>query len=261
MIMRIKVFTVLALLLAATGTIFGREPATGATRVEPSPIENSRQVVLVITKNWETVPGSLWRFERADEHSPWKRVGGKVRIVVGRNGLGWGKGLNAPTELPGPVKEGDGKSPAGVFQLSSIFGLAETNQAKQFKMPYQPLNSVIECVDDVNSKYYNSVQDSTKVEKVDWTSSEKMEAVGEQYRWGVVVDHNMKPMKPGGGSCIFMHIWKDAKTGTSGCTAMTRKDIEESILPWLDIKAHPVLVQLPESEYNKLHKNWQLPKP
>ncbi|EEF57456.1 L,D-transpeptidase family protein [Pedosphaera parvula] len=249
-----------SILFTATGAWAGE-----STSAFPSPeipeFTSCKQLVLVITKNWQAVPGAVWRFERADEHSPWKKVGGKIPVVVGRNGLAWGKGLNPPVDLPGPhKKEGDGKSPAGMFRLSSAFGLAEPNEAKNVKLPYQPLSDLIECVDDVQSIHYNSIVDRSKVDKVDWNSSEKMREVGEQYRWGVVVDHNVNPRVAAGGSCIFMHIWKDAKTGTSGCTAMSRENMEK-LLPWLNPADHPVLVQLPESEYNKLHKDWQLPKP
>src|SRR5690349_15811763 len=100
MTMKAKIFAALIFFHAVTATLFGRE--VGATSNEPTRIDKSRQLILVITKGWEAVPGSLWRFERADEHSPWKQVGGKIRIVVGRNGLAWGSGLNEPTKLPGP---------------------------------------------------------------------------------------------------------------------------------------------------------------
>jgi L,D-peptidoglycan transpeptidase YkuD (ErfK/YbiS/YcfS/YnhG family) len=241
--------------------LFAGEPTSARPLSETPDIKSSKQLVLVLTKKWNSVPGTVWRFQRADEHAPWKKVGNKIPVVVGRNGLAWGKGVNPPVDLPGPKKqEGDGKSPAGIFVLSSAFGLAEPQEVKNVKLPYQPLSSVIECVDDVQSVHYNSIVDRSKVEKVDWNSSEKMREVGEQYRWGVVVDHNTNPRLAAGGSCIFMHIWKGSRTGTSGCTAMSRENMEK-FLPWLDSKDHPVLVQLPESEYNRLRKDWQLPRP
>jgi D-alanyl-D-alanine dipeptidase len=85
-----------------------------------------------------------------------------------------------------------------------------------------------------------------------------MRDVGDPYRLGIVVEHNTDPREPGGGSCIFMHIWKGADTGTSGCTAMTIANIQ-ALLAWLNPDDEPVLVQLPEAEYERLKKNWQLP--
>ncbi len=238
-------------------TVFLSLLTTAVAAAEKLPLADSQQALVVITKDWNTVPGTLARYERKDSSSPWHKVGGEIPIVVGRNGLGWGRGLNPATVLPGPVKhEGDGKSPAGVFALSSAFGLEE--KVKGMKLPYQHLTSAIECVDDAKSAHYNTILDRDHAGAVDWNSSEKMRAVGECYRLGVVVDHNTDPREPGGGSCVFVHIWKDAKTGTSGCTAMERGQMEK-LAPWLDPAKHPALVQLPETEFKQLQKEWQLP--
>jgi L,D-peptidoglycan transpeptidase YkuD (ErfK/YbiS/YcfS/YnhG family) len=217
------------------------------------------QLLVVTTEDWNAVPGVLRRFERANAQAPWTEVSNAIPIVVGRNGLGWGSGLNEPVHLPGPIKkEGDGKSPAGIFRLGYAFGLAEPTQTPSIRLPYQPLSAMIECVDDVKSVHYNSIVDRSKQDKVDWNSSEKMREIGEQYRLGVVVDHNVDPRVAGGGSCIFIHIWKDAQTGTSGCTAMAAEQID-GLVAWLDPAAHPALVQLPRAEYLKLQQEWELP--
>ncbi|MDB6109687.1 MAG: putative rane protein, partial [Pedosphaera sp.] len=237
-------------------------PAEGAEAArQAGPLAGARQLLVVVTDDWDAVPGGLRRFERADEHAPWREMGSRIAVVVGRNGLGWGRGLNAPANLPGPVKrEGDGKSPAGIFRLSSAFGLGAAETIQGLKLPYQPLTSVIECVDDVKSVHYNSIVDRSGISQPDWNSSEKMREVGEQYRLGVVVDHNFDPHVAAGGSCIFIHIWKGPKTGTSGCTAMAPGQME-GLLPWLDPAAQPMLVQLPAREYKRLQKDWQLPNP
>jgi D-alanyl-D-alanine dipeptidase len=79
------------------------------------------------------------------------------------------------------------------------------------------------------------------------------------YRWGILVDHNANPPTPGGGSCIFLHIWYGPGQGTSGCTAMPRKQLE-ALLAWLDPARNPMLVQFPSTEYKKQRKHWHLPK-
>jgi L,D-peptidoglycan transpeptidase YkuD (ErfK/YbiS/YcfS/YnhG family) len=228
---------------------------------DASPLASSTQMLLVTTKSWDAVPGVMRRFARVDALSAWAEVGTPVPVVVGRKGLGWGRGLNPPADLSGPVKkEGDRKSPAGIFRLSSTFGLAMPEEMKQLRMPYKQLTPGVECVDDVSSAHYNSIVDREHIGPADWNTSEKMREVGEQYRLGVVVDHNIEPHVPGGGSCIFIHIWHDSGTGTTGCTAMAPDNIE-TILMWLDPAAHPVLVQLPKSEYKQLQKLWLLPSP
>jgi L,D-peptidoglycan transpeptidase YkuD (ErfK/YbiS/YcfS/YnhG family) len=62
----------------------------------------------------------------------------------------------------------------------------------------------------------------------------------------------------GAGSCVFLHIWKGLGKGTAGCTATTSDTVEETIR-WLDVSSHPVLVQLPESEYLRLRSAWSIP--
>jgi D-alanyl-D-alanine dipeptidase len=215
-------------------------------------------MLLVTTFDWPAVPGTMRRFARTNMESPWVQVGDTIPIVVGRKGLGWGRGLNPPANLPGPIKhEGDGKSPAGIFRLSSAFGLVESAKVQPLKLPYQYLSDGIECVDDTNSAYYNSIVDRAKTVPADWNSSEKMSTVA-QYRLGVVVEHNTDPREPGGGSCIFIHIWAGPDKGTSGCTAMTSENIDK-VVPWLDPADAPVLVQLPVTAYQQLKGTWQLP--
>lgn len=219
---------------------------------------DARQLVVVTTADWDAVPGTLRRFERSNVAEPWREIGKEFPVVVGRNGLGWGRGLGPVKDRQGPVKkEGDGKSPAGVFRLSSAFGLAEIEKASWIKLPYQLLTSTIECVDDVKSSSYNLIVDRKNFDKVDWDSSEKMRAIGEQYRWGVFVDHNTEPRLAGNGSCIFLHVWKNSQTGTSGCTAMTRERMEE-LLRWLDPEKKPTLLQVPKAEFNP--EQWKLPQ-
>ncbi len=118
-------------------------------------------------------------------------------------------------------------------------------------MPYKYLTTAIECVDDVNSGSYNQIMAKDSAAKVDWNSSEQMRRSDDQYLWGIVVDHNANPPQSGSGSCIFMHIWHSPESGTAGCTAMERKNLE-AILFWLDPAKKPALIQSPESEYHRL---------
>lgn len=221
------------------------------------PTSGSQQMIVVTTSNWDAVQGDLQRYER-DANSKWRKVGEKFQIVVGKKGLGWGEGLHDSSiyKPQQPIKrEGDGKSPAGVFKLASIFGVADNPDF--LKMPYTKLAETTECVDDVSSKNYNSIVDNKQV-AVDWTSSEKMLSIGERYVWGVTVSHNSAPRQSGKGSCIFLHVWGDAQTGTSGCTAMKKENIE-TILRWLDNSKNPIFVQLPTNEFARLRKTWKLP--
>ena len=263
--MRSICILVLLLLLAGTFAVSAAQAAAGK-----NPFAGSTQLIVVTTSNWGAVQGHLQRFERTTDHKRWRPVGQPIPIVVGRNGLGWGIGLAAANDphlrlSSDPVKkEGDGKSPAGIFDLGTAFGYS-AQPLPGLNFPYLALTESIECVDDVNSKYYNRIVDRSAV-TADWKTSEHMRDTGESYRWGIVVDlngtvarRNQNPPEPRGGSCVFLHIWHDQNQGTAGCTAMTQSNLE-ALLIWLDPRQRPLLLQLPVPAYKRLTHRWHLPK-
>jgi len=242
--------------------VLGSASLANAQQPLQQPLQSSTQIVVVTTPDWSTVEGQLRRYERTQPNQRWRPVGRPITVVVGKNGLGWGTGVmpadNPATRGPqDPVKkEGDGKSPAGIFRLSSAFGYA-AQPPQGWKMPYINLTPSVECVDDPASHFYNRVIDRASVTP-DWHSSERMSQAGEGYRWGAVVDHNANPAVPRSGSCVFLHIWAGRGVGTAGCTAMPMEQLEP-ILAWLGPAGNPLLVQLPQSQYRKLRRPWHLP--
>jgi len=154
-------------------------------------------------------------------------------------------------------REGDGRSPAGVFSLSGAFGYAPGGECPWIKLPYREATSTLKCIDDIRSRHYNRLVNAGEEPK-DWSSCEEMRRPDDQYRLGIVVEHNAAPAIPDRGSCIFIHIWKGPEVGTAGCTAMAPEDME-TLLRWLDPAAVPVLIQLPESAYRQLKGPWELP--
>ncbi|HUD47148.1 MAG TPA: L,D-transpeptidase family protein [Candidatus Baltobacteraceae bacterium] len=222
----------------------------------PETLSVSQQMVVVTSSDWKATTGWLRRFERTDHG--WQIDGVPLRVVLGRGGLGWGRGEH-PLPQSGPQKrEGDGRSPAGIFRLPYAFGYAAADSVREIRLSYVQCSATLECVDDTNSADYNVILDRRSVTAPDWKSSEKMRMTNDEYRLGIFIAHNSSPVQPGAGSCVFMHIWKGPDVPTSGCTAMSPGAIE-SVLGWLDPQAHPVLVQLPEAEYQRLQTPWQLP--
>jgi D-alanyl-D-alanine dipeptidase len=181
-----------------------------------------------------------------------------IPVVLGKSGLGWGRGLTAPV-ANGPTKqEGDGRSPAGVFTLGTAFGYAPPDQATFLQVGYVQATADLECVDDIGSSHYNQLVHRSEVSNVDWSSSEKMSLAGDAYRWGLFVNHNVSPVVPGDGSCIFLHVWNGAGSSTVGCTASAQNELT-TLLGWLDPAKQPLLVQLPQAEYDARRSEWSLP--
>lgn len=210
-------------------------------------IPDTKQLIVVSTKNWSTPNGMLQRYEKVNES--WKKVGKSIDIKLGRNGLGWGIGLHTtPKNAKIIKKEGDGKAPAGIFSLKQAFGY----NPFVVDYPYEVYKSTDHCVDDVNSKLYNKIVDSKKVQR-DYKSKEHMKFPKDYYKYGIVVNHNHideAGAKKGAGSCIFIHI---KKVPTAGCTVMTEAEMKE-IIKWLDVESEPLLVQGTEDVVDGLLK-------
>ena len=214
-----------------------------------------QQVLVNITDDWDAVSSKLHALELVD--GVWMPALEPIESVVGKNGSGHGRGIVDLTFFGGPEKvEGDAKAPAGVFDLPTAFGFAPTSETTWIKLPYHPITAKTECVDDPASGKYNCL-----VERADndaWASSEKMVEYPTLYKWGIVVNHNFPNPLVGKGSCVFVHIWREAGRGTGGCTAMAEADLVK-VLTWLDPAKKPALVQMPADEYIRLAPELGLP--
>ena len=164
------------------------------------------QVVLVESSGSGKVSAVLFAFEKK---GLWKRVL-KVPVVLGRNGFA----------VPGAKKEGDGKTPSGVYTLAEAFGYPARVQTKLNYIPSRPDDY---WVDDVSSKNYNR-----RVKGKPKGGAEKMLRNDHLYKYGVVVNYNTAPVISGKGSAIFLHIWRRPGAPTAGCIAMQEKKYAES---------------------------------
>jgi L,D-peptidoglycan transpeptidase YkuD (ErfK/YbiS/YcfS/YnhG family) len=219
---------------------------------------DARQLVLVVTQDWDANQGTLAAFEHRGDG--WRAVRKPVPVAIGRSGSAWGIGLHAAQG--GPQKqEGDGRSPAGVFRIGEAFGYAPTLATA---LHYAGMQESDYCVDVSGSPYYNRIVDAQKVGADAVKGSTEpmrrdLHANGDvRYKLGFVIEHNPDG-RPQGGSCIFAHLWRSTGEPTSGCTAMTEPVMRE-LLAWLRDDQHPVFVLLPRAEYARLKASWGLPE-
>ena len=245
-----------ALILIAAGLPLASHAQALSTAV---PWSDARQLVLVITPEWNANTGVLQTFSRSEDG--WARETSKVPVVIGRAGAAWGVGLH-PSQAIGPQKqEGDGRSPAGVFTLGVAFGYASSADSR---LPYTAMDANDYCVDVTGSPLYNQIVDAGDVGADAVAGSTEpmrrdLHLDGDQlYKLGFVIEHN-PGNEAGMGSCIFAHLWKSAGTATAGCTAMAEPDMQ-NLLAWLTPDANPIFVLLPQRQYDRLQSAWDLPR-
>ena len=116
-------------------------------------------------------------------------------------------------------KEGDQKTPKGVFEIENLYFRKD-----RLVKPY----SLLKCIKikknmgwchDVNfQKKYNKL---IKIEKK--IKHEKLMRKDYKYDLLIPIKYNFKKTITGLGSCIFIHLTKDYKP-TAGCIALKKKD-------------------------------------
>jgi hypothetical protein len=75
---------------AILATVVALAVGASVLRAEPPALLlSARQLILVVTRDWNAVQGELRRFERASPGEPWRPVGAPGATVVGTNGTAW----------------------------------------------------------------------------------------------------------------------------------------------------------------------------
>ena len=142
-----------------------------------------------------------------DENGIWKEDFSTTGRI-GKNGIG-------------KEKEGDGKTPTGVFSFYKAFGI--NSDPGITALPYLQIDKTHRWVDDSNSVYYNQLVSTEDVEP-DWDSSEHLYKSTYSYKYVLALDYN-KECEPGLGSAIFLHCPSKGFKYTSGCIAIPEEDM------------------------------------
>lgn len=201
----------------------------------------SEQLVVVLSPEINATSASLQRYEKQNS---WFKAGEKIPVTLGRSGLGYGA-------FKQPLKnEGDGRSPAGIFPITSTFGYDHNTT---FKLPYWHADENLYCVDDVNDSRYNQLLRIYEKSSLP-ASYEVMRRGDGVYRYGAVIGYNPSAQR-GRGSCIFIHLNQSDKRPTSGCTAMDEAPLIE-LLKWLDPVKKPQILQILKSECGKYREEF-----
>lgn len=144
----------------------------------------------------------------------------KIETNIGRNGL----------IKPGLKREGDGKTPLGLYAITDAFG----TKAIKTNMNFRYITNNDKYIDDIESKDYNTWVTG----QTDAKSYEIM--LRPEYKLGFIINYNMNPIVRGNGSAIFVHIWESKNKGTSGCIAMSEQNIVK-LFSLLDKNKQPMI--------------------
>ena len=231
---------------------------TRADRIAAVPWRDSGQAVVVVVADWNSQRGTLHAYER--NGTAWREALPAHEVMVGRSGSAWGLGLH-PAMGEGPVKrEGDGRSPAGVFSIGHAFGYAGSATTA---LPYDAMRGSHYCMDVPASPLYNRIVDADVVGAAAVAGSTEpmrldLHSAGDpRYKLGFVIGHNTAA-RANAGSCIFAHLRRSDTEPTAGCTSMDEPRMQ-ALLGWLRPEARPVFVLMPEADYRRLQAGWHLP--
>ncbi len=179
---------------------------------------NQGQVVVVSGKS-ESLRAKLELYEGS------QLVFGPVAAVVGRAGIA----------QVGQKREGDGKTPQGLFNIESAFGYEDEVVTK---LRYDKMTSQDKWIDDVNSPNYNQwIRGSTKAK-----SFEHLKRADDIYKYAFVIGYNRSPILRGHGSAIFAHVWQSSESGTAGCVAIEEPHMKKLLTLLDQSKAPRILI-------------------
>jgi L,D-peptidoglycan transpeptidase YkuD (ErfK/YbiS/YcfS/YnhG family) len=116
-------------------------------------------------------------------------------------------------------KEGDKKTPIGVFQIENLYFRKDRKNKPSTQLKCIEIKKNMGWCNDINfPKKYNKI---IKIEKK--IKYEKLKRKDYKYDFIIPIKHNFNKPITGLGSCIFIHLTKDYKP-TAGCIALKEKD-------------------------------------
>lgn len=192
----------------------------------------AKQMILVFNENPNSPLATAYFYEK--RQGRWIKKSSMLPANIGKKGFA---SLHKK-------KEGDGKSPSGIFSITTAFGY---NPNMDTALKYISLNNKHKWVDDVNSKFYNQLIEQTYFSG----SYETMRRRDHLYEHGLVLNYNTNPIIKGKGSAIFIHVERRAKSPTAGCVSFPQKVVLQ-LLNWLEPNKNPVIVMGTRKTLEKL---------
>ncbi len=217
----------------------------------------NQQAVVAVTSGWSSSHANLYCYEM--KGGKWTLAHGPMKARLGKKGSAWGIGAHQSPTGATMKKEGDRRSPAGIFYIGGAWGDAATIK-KHAKLPYRKVTPRDLWVEDSNSPYYNQHRIIGHAPKTPWEKKQQMKQGDYAHALKLFIGHNPPPKaKPKAGSAIFFHIWRGGGSkSTAGCTTMSKANLEK-LVAWVNPDKQPVYILLPQVEYKTYRAPWKLP--
>lgn len=153
-----------------------------------------------------------------------------MKLIVTSHGLAWRgrlrcRGHQYPAALGRSgiqhrKQEGDGRTPAGEYALRLVLYRAGRMQRPKTALPVKALGLRDGWCDAPAHPAYNRL-----VRQPIAASSERLWRSDPLYDLIVVIGFNDRPVQPGKGSAIFLHLARANFAATQGCIALQRSDL------------------------------------
>lgn len=218
---------------------------------------NSTQCLVGTADGWNSSTVTLRLYQKSG--STWKPVTESWKGRLGKNGLVWGKGIHPVPVGAATKKEGDNRSPAGVFAIGGAWGY-EPAIRKHPALPYRQVTARDLWVEDPTSPEYNRNVILPHDPTTPWEKKQQMKQTDPVHSLKLFIAHNAPPkVTPNAGSSIFFHIWRrEGAAPTAGCTTMEKPKLQW-LVSQIDPTKRPLYVLLPKAEYEKYRAAWKLP--
>lgn len=218
---------------------------------------NTTQAIVGISSGWNTSHVVLHRYEK-DPRGAWRLVSQPFKGRLGANGLAWGRGLHPVPANSQMKREGDRRSPAGVFTLGGAWAYNPKTK-RHPNLSFNVITSRDLWVEDPTSPHYNKHLRLDREPSLAWEKKAQMRQNVQAHSLKLFINHNAPPAIPGAGSSIFFHIWRGGGSkATFGCTTMHQSELEH-LVQWVNPKRRPVYILLPQAEYQAKRLQWKLP--
>ena len=142
-------------------------------------------------------------------------MGLRIPCAIGRGGITAAK------------REGDLASPEGTWRLLWLYWRPDRLRAPVTGLPAVALGPQQGWSEAPDDPCYNR-----PVTHPHPYPADRMARGDRLYDLCAVTDQNFAPVRPAGGSAIFVHLWRKPRHPTAGCIAFQRRDLEWVLAHW-----------------------------